>query len=137
MGWFEQQESERRFREWEYQVASLIEAALQPFRVLPRVSDWQEQFRVDKFALRYQCLALIGPSRAGKTNYALSLFGRRKTLLVNCQGLGGTLPDNRRVDVSCHAAMVRDELQRHQIPMTQVLFQGRPSGFQLAHTGLT
>jgi len=122
VAWFEQQESERTFREFESQVGSIVEGRLRAFKVLPSVAEWQEQFRVDKFALRYECLALIGPSRAGKTNYALSLFGRRKTLLVSCQCLGGHLPDIRGFDVSRHAAIVWDECDPRQILSNKVFF---------------
>jgi hypothetical protein len=134
VSWFEQQESERRFREWELQVASIIEASLKSFRVLPCVVEWQAQFRVEQLALRYQCLALIGPSKAGKTNFALSLFGRRKTLLVNCQCLGGHLPDIRRLDVACHAAIVWDECDPRQILNNKVVFQSGPYGVSLAQS---
>jgi hypothetical protein len=134
VSWFEQQESERRFREWEFQVASIIEASLRPFRVLPRVVEWQAQFRVDQLALRYQCLALIGPSRAGKTNFALSLFGRRKSLVVNCQCLGGNLPDIRRLDVAYHEAIVWDECDPRQILNNKVVFQSGPFGVTLAQS---
>ena len=134
VSWFEQQECERSFREWDLQVASIIEANLRPFRVLPRVQVWQQQFRVENFALRYECLALIGPSKAGKTNFALSLFGRRKTLLVNCQCLGGHLPDIRRLDVAYHAAVVWDECDPRQILNNKVVFQSGPFGVTLAQS---
>ena len=134
VAWFEERASERRFREWEYQVASLTETGLRPFRVLPRVSRWHEQFAVEKFALRYECLVLVGPSRAGKTNFALSLFGRRKSIVVNCQGLGAHLPDIRHFDVSSHCAIVWDECDPRQILCNKVVFQSGPFGVTLAQS---
>ena len=105
-----------------------------PFRVLPEVMVWQEQFRPEKLALRYTTLALIGHSRAGKTNFAQSLFGRRNTLTVSCQCLGGNLPDIRPLDVSCHAAIVWDECDARQILNNKVVFQSGPIAVTLAQS---
>jgi hypothetical protein len=44
----------------------------QPFPVLPAVQEWLRLFEKD--ALRYPILVVIGASRAGKTEFAKSLF---------------------------------------------------------------
>lgn len=134
VSWFQQQEHECRMREWEVQVSSIVEESLLPFRRIAAVSEWQEQFRPDKLALRYKTLALIGHSRAGKTNFAQSLFGRRKTLTVNCQGLQGNLPDIRSLDVSRHAAIVWDECDARQVLNNKVVFQSGPIAVTLAQS---
>ena len=49
-------------------------------------------------------------------------------------GAGGHLPDIRRLDVACHAAIVWDECDPRQILNNKVVFQSGPLGVTLAQS---
>ena len=63
---------------------------------------------------RYKFLVLEGPSRYGKSMYALSLAGRAKTLDLSCAGQ--LHPDLRQHDPFVHRAVLFDEA-----PVTMIL----------------
>jgi len=52
--------------------AERLKAQLKPFAPIPLVEEWKESFLKEE--LRYKFLALVGPSKMRKTEYAKSLF---------------------------------------------------------------
>ena len=75
------------------------------FPEIGKIMDWKRKFEVDNF--RFPILILLGPSRASKTQYAMSLFERPLVLR-----LGDALhfPDGlRRLSEGQHDGVVLDD----------------------------
>ena len=102
-----------------------LEKTLGAFRSHPEVQRWIDEHRADLNTphFRARCLLLRGPSRAGKTQKAMSLFGYKATLVVNCQGLGTNLPSLREYDRARHSAIVWDEVDEGQVLANKLVFQ--------------
>jgi hypothetical protein len=56
----------------------------------------------------------------------MSIFGRARTLVVNCQGLRTALPSVRSFDRQQHAAILWDEIDPLQVLSNKVVFQSGP-----------
>ena len=79
----------------------------QPFSEIPEVTNWLRSFGQD--AMRYAILIVHGKSRAGKTEYAKSLF---KTPLEVKIGSLTSFPDAmRRFDRNVHDGIVLDDVR--------------------------
>jgi len=72
---------------------------------------------------RYLGLLLRGESRAGKTAFAVSIFGFERTLVVNCQGCSPNLPSIEALDLSQHVCIVWDEIDEQQVLNNKQVFQ--------------
>ena len=95
------------------------------FRQDRTVDEWARQF-VNVYTNplhRYNSLLLRGESRAGKTAFAVSLFGFERTLVVNCQGCSPDLPSIEAFDQSRHVAIVWDEIDEQQVLHNKQVFQ--------------
>ena len=79
----------------------------QPFAKVPQAEEWLKLFAVD--ALRYPIMVVLGPSRAGKTEWARSLFKNPLELKI------GTLeffPDAMRsFKRNVHDGLVLDDVR--------------------------
>jgi hypothetical protein len=79
-----------RQAEMRHQMSKRVRAAARPFRELPSVIDWKTQYRdaseggLIGAATRFKFLVLTGPSRTGKTEFAMTLFP--PCYLASCQG---------------------------------------------------
>ncbi|CAE7225582.1 unnamed protein product [Symbiodinium natans] len=81
-----------------------------PFPVVPGVQEWLQLFAKD--ALRYPILIVLGASRAGKTEYAKSLFRRPLELKIGCLEF---FPDTmRQFKRGYHDAIVLDDIRNLQ-----------------------
>ena len=113
-----------------------LEQSLGAFRSHPNVDKWlaghSHQLRNVHF--RSRCLLLRGESQAGKTRKATSLFGFRRTLIVNCQGLGSSLPSLRPYDRKRHLAICFDEITEQQVLANKMVFQCGPVPVQLSQS---
>ena len=79
---------------------------------LPQYSEKKE---------RYRFLVLFGQSRWGKTQYAMSLYGRKRTVYCDCSN--GAVPDLRGHDHLQHKAVIFDEMTCEQILAYKRLIQ--------------
>ena len=97
-----------------------------PFKPHPLINSWLPQFTPENYGVRARStiLALIGPSREGKTSKAISIFGVTKTLKVSCQGCPhGVLPGLSSFKRGKHAAILFDECRHDQILLNREFFQ--------------
>ena len=95
------------------------------FRHDPTVEGWARQF-VDVFTNplhRYRSLLLRGESRAGKTAFAVNIFGYERSLVVNCQGCSPDLPSVEDLDRDYHVAIVWDEIEEQQVLNNKQVFK--------------
>ena len=83
-----------------------------PFRAISEVDLWKRQYSSDPNVgligkdPRFKFLVLHGPSCFGKTQYAKSLWGGEKTLLVQYQQV--VAPDIRNFTRSVHKCIIFD-----------------------------
>ena len=90
-----------------------------PFRVLPEVQEWLEQYH--HIRRRYQFLVLEGPSMVGKTAYVESLVPRDALLMVDCAA--SVEPDLKQFDSSVHELVLMDEAKVELVLRCKRLFQ--------------
>ena len=77
-----------------------------PFKVLPQVEEWKEQYNILRD--RYKFLILDGPSRTGKSRYAGSMAGDPARFLnIDCSS--ATEPDMRDFRRGQHDVVCWDE----------------------------
>ena len=124
------EESQQKFVEQE------LAKGLRPFIKHSAVEKWKLQYLPENFGRlrRFKVLVLRGNSQAGKTLFAQSLWGDRKTLTVQCQGLTDDLPSLRELDRSQHSCIVFDEVQPHQVLNNKAFFQAGKSPVELAQS---
>jgi hypothetical protein len=107
------------------EAAAALQATVRPSRVLPAVNDWLEEQR--KPAFRQRFLVLDGPSRTGKTRYAVGLKGPGATLELNCAGVTCE-PDLRAFRPGQHRCLVFDEAAASMVVRNKKLFQAPVDG---------
>ena len=108
---------------------STLEAGLGAFRGHPNITKFEKQYqqaRSGKPAWRFKFLLLRGRTRMGKSQKAMSLRGVRGTLLVNCQGLGTSIPSLRAVVPGKTMCIVFDEITAEQVLANKLVFQAGP-----------
>ena len=113
------------------QIAADVDAHLRsearPFVVLPQVTAWLLHFTF--IQSRYQFLVLDGPSRTGKTQFALNLGARDEVLEVNMAAAPEA--DLRGYDALRHSIIVYDEISPEQVLRQKKLFQAGNSSVLL------
>ena len=102
---------------------------LQPFRTDPIITAWQQLVLEVQHGSRSRCtiLALVGEAYVGKSCKGMSIFGRSKTVRVQCSGYPtGVLPS---VDPKGrHAAVLWEDIRVDQLVQNREVFvSGRPS----------
>ena len=125
--------------EQEQQVEALVdelEATLGAFRSHSQVDKWHAEHlrQLTQLHLRSSSLLLRGESQAGKSRKAVSIFGCRRTLIVNCQGLGTALPSLRAYSRDSHDAIVFDEITEVQVLANKLVFQCGPNPVELSQS---
>lgn len=102
-----------------------IEETLIPFRDHEVIDAFLEQFSPSNAAscTRFKPLVMKGPSRTGKTQKALSLFGPSRTLSVNCQGISPHIPSIKAFDGTVYRAIFFDEIDERQVLNNKLVFQ--------------
>ena len=96
-----------------------IEATKKKMVKLPAVTAWMEQIRA--VSDRKKFLVLNGPSRLGKTQFAVGLAGAKRTLEVNCAG--ASHPPLRNFDPKVHNCVIFDEASPKMVLQYRRLFQ--------------
>ena len=106
-------------------LGSHLSSKMLAFKSHPDVDEWKRQYEIENLGklVRYKILLLVGKSRSGKTQFAKSLFGNTKTMVLNCQGLGTAIPSLREVNRAVHSCIVFDEVCEKQVLDNKVLFQ--------------
>ena len=106
-------------------LGSHLSSKMLAFKSHPDVDEWKRQYEIENLGklVRYKILLLVGKSRSGKTQFAKSLFGNTKTMVLNCQGLGTAIPSLREVNRAVHSCIVFDEVSEKQVLDNKVLFQ--------------
>ena len=117
-------------------VLAALERSLGQFRDHPEVARWQQEREEAMMRphFRAKSLLLRGKTRSGKSQKGLSLFGYKRTLVVNCQGLGSSLPSLRGY---CHTsvdAIVFDEIDEQQVLANKMVFQCGPWPVELSQS---
>ena len=111
------------------QVKTTLAAKLSNFTPHPTIDTWLEQYEEHNYMEKFwhQTLGLVGNSKIGKTQKAMSLFGPQSTLKVGCQGLApGTLPSLVQFERATHRAIVFDECRPDQVLANREFFQAGP-----------
>lgn len=117
-------------------VLDKLERSLGSFRSHAQVDAWlaEREEHAATVHFRSRSLLLRGKSKSGKSQKALSLFGYKKTLLVNCQGLDTGLPSLRPFLHAHHQAIVFDEISEQQVLHNKMVFQCGPWPVQLSQS---
>ena len=120
-----EREMVRKYQQME--VKRLLDLQMGEFQGHPIIDNWRRQYTSEFWGvlLRHIILLFRGGSQQGKTQKAKSLFGPLNTLLVNCQGLGTSLPDLSRVNDPDEdfKAICFDEAKYQQVISNKAVFQ--------------
>ena len=121
-------EQARLVTELQERVQRLLAQNAKPYRVIPAVEEWKKQYSTELFGRkgRFDFLLLKGPSKMGKTKFAMSLFGADKTLYVDCQR--ATDPDLRDFVRGKHDCIIFDEAPPSFVINNKAIFQANSEG---------
>jgi hypothetical protein len=125
INWTEEREQAELIAEKAVSLRQTQECQLLPFRCTPVLLLWQRQYTPTamKTLLRFKGLLLTGRTRSGKTRRAISIFGHSRSLVVNCQGLGHSLPSLRHFNPKFHDCIIFDEANSSQVLHNKLVFQ--------------
>ena len=125
LDFFAAAEADLRLEQLRRETTGILSASMCAFRRHPRIDVFLSQF--DHLAVaassRFKTLLFRGPSRCGKSQKAVSLFGADSTLCVNCQGLSPHLPSIKEYDRDRHLAILWDEVEESQVLSNKLVFQ--------------
>ena len=101
---------------------------LSKFKKVERVEVWQRQYDPENIGVltRFLFLVLEGETRFGKTRYACSRFGPRRTFVVNCQGV--KQPSMAGWDPRNYDCIVLDEPGMELVETCKVFLQASLEG---------
>jgi hypothetical protein len=118
-------------REEQTQVKMLLQGVCRPWKEFANVLAWKAQYVKDNYGKlhRFKFLVLHGPSRLGKTQFALHLFGPQHTFYCNCQS--ATEPNLKDFQREIHKAIVLDEVHAGMVVSNKSLFQCHAEGVSL------
>ena len=108
---FIQERKQSRMREVSEKTWELLESQRRPFRRLVVVEDWIAEHK--KNAWRYRFLVLTGPSKTGKTQFALGLVAAGRSLELNMAA--SDEPDLRDYDYEKHDLLLLDEMSAKSV----------------------
>ncbi len=115
-------------------VEALALAALakkrRPFRRLKAVDEWIAEHREVQW--RYRFLVLTGPSKTGKTQYALSLVAANRSLELNMASCDE--PDLRQYSWDTHDLILLDECSAKTILAQKKLMQAGPCWLNMGNS---
>ena len=108
-----------------------MEGVLLPFKKIPEVHAWKEQYTAPEYATnsRFKFLLLEGNPSYGKRRFACSLFGRENTYVCNCQGLQQLCLAG--FDNKVHKAIVLDEPSAELVENCKAFLQAGVDGCEL------
>ena len=96
-----------------------LAATQKKMKTIPVVSAWLSELSATRDRKKF--LVLNGPSRLGKTQFAISLFGIENTLEVNC--VSADHPPLRAFSPKLHKCIVFDEAPTTMVVSNKRLFQ--------------
>ena len=89
--------------------------------------EFQRQFRTMLRPLfRFKTCLFLGLSRAGKTYKAMSMWGMKRSFVVNCQGLDTAIPSLQAFTKVEYDVIIYDEVTEKQVLNNKLLFQSGP-----------
>ena len=121
-------------KEEQYLVRESLATSFKKFRCFPTINRWKAQYTKRFWGMcgRFKFLVLEGPSKKGKTQLALSLFGIHNTFVTNCQNC--TEPCLVGFSRRCHKAIIFDEAAFAMVASSKQMFQANDCG---AETGFS
>ena len=96
-----------------------LAATQKKMKTIPAVSAWLSELSATRDRKKF--LVLNGPSRLGKTQFAIGLYGREHTLEVNCASADH--PPLRAFSPKHHKCVVFDEAPTSMVVSNKRLFQ--------------
>lgn len=111
-----------------FKVREHLMSAFGTFKRFIPIQRWMSFYKSKHWgtASRFRFLVLVGPSRMGKTNLALSLFGIHYTYVSNCQGVKE--PYLIGYSKRTHKAILMDECKPEVVLSNKQLFQANADG---------
>ena len=112
----------------QFLVRNHLMKAFHEFVKFPAIDGWRQFYKSKHWGklARFLFLVLVGPSRMGKTNLALSLFGIHYTYVCNAQGT--TTPYLNGFSKRFHKAILFDEASPECVKQNKQLFQASADG---------
>ena len=117
-------------KEHEETVQEHLELHRRSFVSIPEVNDWCEDHKVVRF--RYKFLVLNGESGLGKTQYALGLVPRGRSLELNMAATD--TPDLKLYDPVLHDLILFDEMKAQDVLLHKKLFQAPASMLSMGNS---
>ena len=105
-----------------------------PMKHFPEIDEWKLQFApgTKEKKRRFNCLVLHGKSKLGKTELAVSLFGRDQTLVVDCEN--ALEPLLKGFSMLKHKAILFDECNANMVARHKKVFQSTIHGAWLGQS---
>ena len=133
--WLMQKESELFQKERALFLQSQVKQGQRPFKPDPAiVLAWKDQYNPARVVTmsRFRPLVLEGPSRFGKSSYALSMYDPGTVLVLNCQDVKE--PNLKSFDLQKHQAIIFEEASGAMIVANKMLFQAGVHQVQLGQS---
>ena len=126
--WTERKRDEIASLKERFEVREQLKLAFAQFRNFPKINDWMQFYKRQHWGKlsRFRFLVLVGPSKMGKTNLALSLFGVHYTFVSQCTGT--ITPYLAGYSRRHHKAILLDEAQPELVLAHKQLFQANVDG---------
>ena len=132
--WNENKKVELQGFKERFKVRNHLMAAFKTFRFFTPIQRWRAFYKRSHWgkASRFRFLVLVGPSKLGKTNLALSLFGVHYTYVSNAQGVSE--PYLHGYSKRHHKAILLDECTPECVLANKQFFQANADGCTTGHT---
>ena len=108
----------------------ILERVRTPFKQIPEVTALVQDLQVPRE--RWTFLVLDGPSHMGKTMFVMSLFGKHKTLEINCAGEAD--PALHEFKHQVHRCILFDEAEPEMVNKYRKLFQAPSARGELSRS---
>ena len=134
VGFLEDKGVEIRGNHERYKVREELMRAFRAFKMFPLIKKWMSYYTSEFWGVlsRFLFLVLVGPSKLGKTNLALSLFGIHYTYVSNSQGVAE--PYLKGYSPRFHKAILFDECSPETVLRCKQVFQANSDGCSLGHS---
>ena len=98
------------------------------------VSVWKQQYIncIAEARCRFRPLVLQGPSRVGKSRWAMSFFEAGQCLVLDCQN--SVEPNLRQFDPTVHKAIIFEEAPGSMVVRHKMLFQAGPNSISMGQS---
>ena len=121
---------EQRLRQRIVSIEMELERSERPFKIFPEIERWKEEHASPR--PRYRFLVLVGPSGLGKTQFAKSLVGKKRSLELNMAS--APEPNLKEFDHELHDLILFDECSAQKVLLQKKLFQAPLSPVSLGQS---